>query len=324
MKKNIPRFLTWVPAIVVFFLGAAAAFAQTPYPSRPVRLLTAGFGGGSDIASRIIAPPLAAALGQPVVVDSRVGGAIIADVAAKAYPDGYTLMLYSASLWILPLMQDTPAYDPFRDFAPITLVGSSPLVLVVHPSVPAKSVKELIALAKAKPGEINSATGPRGATPHLASELFKAMAGIDIVHIAYRGVGLAVIDVIGGRIQMMLPNAGAAIPHMKSGKLRGLAVGSAQPSPVVPGLPTIAASGLPGYECVTSYGVFAPAGIPAPLVKRLSAEIVRILHGADVKEKLLSTATEAIGSSPAGLTAHMKSESASLGKVIKAAGIRAE
>src|SRR4051812_18239420 len=154
-------------AVAIAALLATSAYAQNPYPTKPIRLLTAQFGGGSDIASRLIAPELSSRVGQQVVVDSRVGGAIIADAAAKSTPDGYTLLLYSASLWILPLMQDKPAYDPLKDFAPITLVGTSPLVLVVHPSVPAKSVSELIGLAKAKPGELNSATGPIGATPHL-------------------------------------------------------------------------------------------------------------------------------------------------------------
>lgn len=299
------------------------AFAQS-YPTKPVRMLSAQYGGGSDIAARLIASGLSTNLGQQVIVDSRVGGSIIADVAAKAAPDGYTLVCYSGTLWFLPLMQPKPTYDPIKDFSPISLVGTSPMVLVVHPSVPAKSVGELIALAKAKPGELNSSTGPVGATPHLASELFKAMAGIDIVHVSYRGVGLAVNDLVGGRVQMMLPNAGAVLQHTQSGKLRALAVGSAKPSLFFPGVPTIAASGLPGYEAVASYGVFAPAKTPAALIKRLNEEIVKVLHSPDIKEKLFNTTTEVIGSSPAGLTAHMKSEMATLGKVIKAAGIRVE
>jgi tripartite-type tricarboxylate transporter receptor subunit TctC len=304
-------------------LLAPGVRAQT-YPTKPIRLLTAQFGGGSDLAARMIAPGLSTRLGQQVVVDSRVGGSIIADVAAKAAPDGYTLVCYSGTLWVLPLMQAKPSYDPLRDFAPITLVGTSPMVLVVHPSVPAKSVMELIALAKARPGELNSATGPVGATPHLASELFKSMAGINIVHVAYRGVGAAVNDLLGARVQMMLPNAGAVIQHIQSGRLRGLGVGSAKPSVLLPNLPTIASAGLPGYEAVASYGVFAPAGTPAPIVKRLNEQIVNVLTSPEVKEKLFNTTTEVVASSPAGLTAHMKSEMARLGKVIKAANIRAE
>ena len=300
---------------------ASAASAET-YPVRPIRLLTAGAAGGSDLASRLMAQELAPKLGQPVVVDTRVGGVIIAEIAAKAQPDGYTLLLYSSALWLLPLMQEKPSYAPLRDFSPITLVGSSPMVLVVHPSVPAKSVQELIALAKAKPGELNCATGPRGATPHLAAELFKATAGIEFVQVAYRSVGAGVTDVLGGRIQMMFPNAGAAMPHIKAGRLRGLGTGSAKPSPLAPGLPAIAESGLPGYEGVSAYGMVAPAKTPAALLQRLNAEAVRILHGADTKEKLFSVGIDAIGSSPEGLRAQMEADAAKLGKVIKAAKIR--
>ena len=203
---------------------ANATWAQTQtYPTRALRMLSAGAGGGSDIAARLIAQGLSESLGQPVVVDTRVGGIIIADIAAKAAPDGYTLLTYSSTLWLIPLMRAGTTYDPLRDFAPITLVGSSPMILVTHPSVPATSVKELIALAKAQPGALNYATGPSGAVPHLAGELFKAMAGISVVQIAYKSVGAAVTDVAGGRIQMMFPNAAAALPHVKTGRLRALA-----------------------------------------------------------------------------------------------------
>ena len=304
-------------------LACGHAVAQT-YPVKPVRMLSAQFGGGSDIAARLIAGALSTTLGQQVIVDSRVGGTIIAELAAKAAPDGYTLVCYSGTLWVVPLMQSRPAYDPIKDFAPITLIGTSPMVLVVHPSVPAKSVAELVALAKAKPGEINSATGPLGATPHLASELFKYMAGIDIVHVAYKGVGLAVNDLLAGRVQMMFPNAGAALQHVKLRKLRALAVGSSTPSVFFPGVPTLTAAGLPGYEAVGSYAVFAPAGTPASLVKRLNEEIVRVVHRPDMKEKFFSTTTDVIGSTPAELTAHMKSEMARLGRVIKAGHIRVD
>lgn len=319
----------WRLALIFLFLLAISptSAAQSPaaqWPTKPIRLLTAGQGGGSDIAARLIAQGLSAKLGQQVIVDNRVGGVIIAGIAARAQPDGYTLLLYSGTLWFLPLMQEKPAYDPIKDFSHITLVGSSPMMLVVHPSVPAKSVRELIALAKEKPGEFNFATGPVGATPHLAAELFKAMAGINIVHIAYRSVGLAVTDLIGGRVQLMFPNAGAALPHVQAGRLRALAVGNARPSALAPGLPTIAESGLPGYEAVGMYGMFAPAKTSAALIKRLNEETVRVLGTAEVKEKLLSTSIEVIGSSPDGLLAQMKSDMATLGKVIRAANIRVD
>ena len=310
---------------VLWFAVTLGVMPQAPaqsYPARPIRLLTAGAGGGSDIAARVIAQELSAKLGQPVVVDTRVGGVIIAEIAARAQPDGYTLLVYSGTLWLVPLMQEKPSYDALRDFSPITLVGSSPMVLVVHPSVPAKSVTELIALAKVKPGELNCATGPRGATPHLAAELFKSMAGIDVLQVAYRSVGAGVTDVLGGRIQMMFPNAGAVMAHIKAGRLRGIGTGSAKPSPLAPGLPAIAESGLPGYEGVAFFGMFAPAGLPAPLIGHLNRETVKVLQSAEVRERLFNASMDVIASPPAGLLSQMKSDTAKLGKVIKAANIR--
>jgi tripartite-type tricarboxylate transporter receptor subunit TctC len=320
-----------IAARVAFFstLGVAAltaaesAVAQN-WPTKPLRMLTAELGGGSDLSARFVAQGLSGSLGQQVIVDNRVGGVIIADIAAKAAPDGYTLFTYSSTLWLIPLMRKETPYDPVRDFAPVTLVGSSPMVLVTHPSVAATSMKELIALAKAKPGELNFASGPTGAIPHLAGELFKAMAGINIVHIGYKGVGLAVTDVIGGRIQMMFPNASAALPQVKAGRLRAHAVSSAQPSSLAPGLPTVAEAGLPGYECVAMYAVFVPAKTPPALVARLNKEIVTVLNRPDVREKFLASSTDVIASSPQGLADTMKSEMARMGKVIRAAGIRAE
>jgi tripartite-type tricarboxylate transporter receptor subunit TctC len=196
------------------------------------------------------------------------------------------------------------------------------MVLVVHPSVPAKSVQELIALAKSRPGELNCATGPRGATPHLAAELLKSMAGIDFLQVAYRSVGAGVTDVLGGRMQMMFPNSGAAMPHIRSGKLRGLGTGSAHPSPLAPGLPAIAESGLPGYEAVSTYGMVAPPKTPAALVRKLNEETVRVLNAAEVKERLFNAGIEALGTSPEGLRAQMQSDITKLGKVIRAANIR--
>ena len=300
---------------------AGAASAQN-YPTRPIRLLTAGAGGGSDIVSRLLAQGLGARLGQPVVVDSRVGGVIIAEIAAKAAPDGYTLVIYSSGLWLIPLMQERPTYDATRDFSPIALVGSSPMVLVVHPSVAAKSVQELIALAKSKPGQLSSATGPLGATPHLSLELFKSMAGVDILTVAYRNIAAGVTDVLGGRVQMMFPNTGAAMPQIKAGKLRGLGVGSLKPSALAPGLPTISESGLPGFEGVSAYGLFAPARMPQALVARLNAEAVAVLTAPEASEKIFAAGVEPIGSTPERLRAQMTSDVAKFGKIIRAAKIR--
>ena len=310
-------------AAVIAIFSAGSANGQA-YPSKTLRMLTAELGGGSDLSARLIAQGLTSSLGQQVIVDNRVGGIIIADIAAKAAPDGYTLFTYSSTLWLIPLMRTHTPYDPVKDFAPITLVGSSPMVLVTHPAVPATSVKELIALARARPGELNFATGPSGAIPHLSAELFKSMAGIDIVQVAYKGISVAVTDVIGGRVQIMFPNASAALPHTRTGRLRGLAVTSAQPSALVPGFPTLAAAGLPGYECVSMYAVFVPAKTPAPLVKRLNREIVSVLKRPDIKDRFLAASTDVIASSPEELAATMKSEMARMGKVIKAAGIKVE
>ncbi len=317
------RFATMVFAVGAIVLGSGVASGQN-YPHKPIRMLAPELGGGSDFAARLIAQALSAELGQQVIVENRVGGVIIASIAAKATPDGYTLLLYSGTLWVLPFMRDKTPYDPIRDSSPITMVGTSPTVATVHPTVPATSIKELIALAKAKPGELNFSTGPAGATPHLAAELFKYMAGIDIVHIAYRGVGLAVNDLMSGRVQLMFPNAGAVMQHVKAGRLRALAVGSAQPSALVPGLPTVAASGLPGYEAVASYAIFAPAGTPAPLIKRLNQAIVGVLNRPEMKQRFFNTGIDIIADSPEALAATMKSDMAVLGKVIKSAGIRAE
>src|SRR5688572_7184713 len=288
-------------------LNATLAFGQT-FPTKPLRMLTAEPGGGSDVAARIVAQGLSASLGQQVVVDNRVGGIHIASLAANAAPDGYTLLTYSNTLWLIPLMRSQTPYDPVRDFAPVSLIGGSEMVLVTHPSVAAASVKELIALVKSKPGEFNFATGPSGAVPHLAGELFKFMADLRITQVAYRGVGAAVTDVIGGRVQMMFPNASAALPHAKAGRLRALAVTSAQPSALAPGLPTLAASGLPGYVCSSYYATFAPAKTPASIVRQLNQHITTHLGRADVREKFLAASAEVAATSPEGLRAAMAEE----------------
>ncbi len=325
MLRKTLHLIGLLSAIVLLPVGWASQPVQAqPFPTKPLRMLTAEPGGGSDVAARIIAPGLSAGLGQPVVVDNRGGGMIIAEITARAPADGYTLLTYSSSLWLIPLMRTHTPYDPLRDYAPVTLVGSSPMVLVTHPSVAATTVKELIALAKAKPGELNFASGPSGAIPHLSAELFKFMAGIDIVHVPFKGVGAAVVDLIGGRTQLMMPNASAALPHIKSGRLRGLAVTSAQPSTLAPGLPTMAASGLPGYESVAMYAVFTPAKTPAAVIQRLNREIVAHLNRVEVKDKFLGVSTDIIASTPQTLTDTMRSEMARMGNVIKAARIRLE
>jgi len=306
--------------VIAFSPGAVSA--QDSYPSKVIRIVAPAPGGGSDVLSRLIAPGLASSLGQQVIVDNR--GAVASEIAAKAAPDGYTLLVNGSPVWLLPLLRASVPWDAVRDFVPITLAVSSPSILVVHPSLPVKSVRELIALAKARPGELNYAAGTMGATPHLAAELFKAMAGVNIVRVAYKGTGPGLIGLISGEVGLMFPNAGSAMPHVKSGRLRALAVTTAQPSALVPGVPTLAASGVPGYESVSPQAVFAPARTPATIINRLNQEIVRVLSTADVKGKLFNTGIEVVGSSPEGLAAKMKSDMARIGKLVKDAGIRAE
>ncbi len=304
-------------------LSVAGSVCAQEYPVRAVHLLTAETGGGSDVASRMIAQEMSGSLGQQVVVENRSGALLCAQVA-KAAPDGYTMMLFSATVWEYPMMTDHAQYDAVKDFAPVTLVGTSPTLVVVHPSLPVRNVKELIALAKARPNELNYGTATVGGLLHLAAELFNSMAHTQIVHVPYRGVGLAVTDFIGGRVQVMFPNAGAVTQYLKSGRLRALAVGSAKPSAVAPGLPTVAAAGLPGYEAVAMYVVFVPAKTPQARITRLNQEFVRALAKPELKEKFFAASAEVSGSTPEQLAAEMQADMMRMDKVIKSAHIRVE
>jgi tripartite-type tricarboxylate transporter receptor subunit TctC len=298
---------------------SSAACAQDGFPSKVIRIVAPAAGGGSDAVARMIAPGLAASLGQQVIVDNR--GAISAEIVAKAPPDGYTLLVDGSPLWLLPLFRPGMQWDAVRDFAPVTMALSSPSILVVHPSLPVKSVKELIAMARARPGQLNYAAGTIGATPHLAAELFKAMASVNIVRVAYKGTGPGVIGLLGGEVELMFPNAGSALPHIGSGRLRALAVCSAQPSALVPGMPTLAAM-VPGYESISPQGVVAPAKTPAAIVNRLHQEIVRVLTQADTRQKLLNSGAEVVANSPEEFAAKMKADIARTNKLIKESGIR--
>ena len=302
--------------------GANAASGQD-YPNKPIRIVTAAAGGANDFTARLIAQGISGPLGQAVIIDNRAGTFSV-ETVAKALPDGYTVLLYGSAIWLTTFLRDTVPWDPVRDFSPITMADRLPNILVLHPSVAANSVRELIALAKARPGELNYASGPAGATSHLAGELFKVMAGINVVRIPYKSGGAVVIATMGGEVQLSFPSAGAATPHLKSGRLRALAVTSAQPSALTPGLPTVAASGLPGYESVSTTGIFAPAKTPGAIINRLNQEIVRVLNQVETKERLLSNGAEAVPSSPEQLTAYIRSEIATTGKMIKTVGIRAD
>jgi tripartite-type tricarboxylate transporter receptor subunit TctC len=314
-----PPRMFWIVAAIVAAVGASAARAQN-YPSKPIRFVTAAAGGSPDFVSRVIAQGISGPLGQQVIVDNRSSGIIPAEIVARAAPDGYTLMVSSNALWIVTLMQSV-TYDPVKDFAPIALTNMSPAVLVVHPSVPAKSVRELIALAKARPGELNYSSSTNGTASHLAGELFKAMAGVNMVRIAYKGAGIAINDLISGQVQLTFVTATSVMSHVKSGRLRALAVTSAQPFALLPELPTVAASGVPGYEATSLGCVMAPARIPETIVNRLNQEIVRYLRTPEAKEKFLIAGSEVVASSPEQLAIAMKSEMAKMGKVIRDAGI---
>ena len=315
------RIVAWTVPAAIIALGMGAASGQD-YPGKPIRLLSPGPGGGADFVARFVAQGISAPLGQQVIVDNRPAGVIPGQVVSKAPPDGYTLLLNGNSFWIAPLMRDGIPYDPVKDFSPIALAVSSPNILVVHTSVPAKSVKELIALARARPGVLNYGSASAGGSVHLAAELFKFMAGVDIVRISYKTSGTSVTSLLAGEVDLMFGNAPPVIPHIKSGRLRALAVTTLKPSVLMPGLPTIADSGLPGFEVSSSYAFFAPARTPAAIIGRLNQEIVRFLARADAKKKFLATGVEPVGGTPEQLVATIKSEMTRMGKVIRAAGIR--
>ena len=316
-----PRLVACMLSMGAMVLSGGIVSAQD-FPTKPIRIVSAEAGGGNDFAARVVAQALGG-LGQPVIVENRPSGVIPGSIVAKARPDGYTLLAYGVSLWMAPFLQDDIPYNPVRDFAPVTLVANSPGVLVVYPGLAANSANELIALAKAKPGQLNYASTSTGSPAHLAAELFKFMAGVDIVRISYRGAALALIDVMSGQVHLTFGTASSSTPHMKSGKLRALAVTSAMPTAVFPGLPTLAST-LPGYEAGSIYGVFVPAKTPVLIINRLNREIVRHVQTAEVKERFLNVGVDAVGSSPGELAAAVKSDMVRLGKMIKDAGIRAE
>ena len=316
---------SWVRTLLagLMICAGAATHAQS-FPNHVIRIVVGGTGGSLDITARVVAQGIAPPLGQPVIVENRPSVTVAAEVVAKAAPDGYTLLMTGSNLWILPLLDSNTAYDPVKDFSAVTLATSSPRVLVVHPSLPVQSVKALIALAKARPGALNYASGSSGSASHLAAELFKAKAGVNIMRINYKSAAAGLIDLMGGQVQVMFPVAASVAQYLKSGKLKALAVTSREPSPVAPGIPTVAAAGLPGYEAVSITGFFAPSKLPEPISSRLNQEIVRVLHREDVKQRFLSTGVESLGSTPEELAAFVGLELSTMGKVIRDAGIRAE
>jgi tripartite-type tricarboxylate transporter receptor subunit TctC len=321
-----PSVALLVTAAATVPLPALGAQAQT-YPTKPVRMVV-GFppGGAVDIVARVIGKKLAENMNVPFVVDNRPGAAsaIGAEITAKAPPDGYTVFLTAGSIAINVGLQKHPPYDPVKDFAAVSLVASTPNVLVVQPSLPVKTVADLIKLARAKPGQLNFGSGGSGTMTHLSGELLKVMTGIQLTHVAYKGAPLAVVDVMAGQIQMAFGALPGALPQIRAGQVRAIAVTTTKRSPSAPEIPTVAESGVPGYEASNWYGVLAPAATPAPVVTRLNGEIARALHDAEVGESLRRQGLEPLPSMPDEFARYLKSEIAKWAKVIRAAGLRPE
>jgi tripartite-type tricarboxylate transporter receptor subunit TctC len=302
---------------------AARAASSGGYPTRPIRMLAPEPGGGNEIAGRTIAQALTEGLGQTVVVENRgaASGAIAGEILARAAPDGYTVLYYGSTIWLLPFLRSKVPFDPLKDFAPVSLATRAPFFLFTHPSVPARDLKELIALAKANPGKLNYGSAGSGAATHLAAELFKTVAGVDIVRVAYKGSGPAANALLTGEVQMMFVSGVVGLPHVKAGRLRALAIANAKPSPLAPEIPTMAAAGLPGYEASSMSGMFAPAKTPRAILDLLSGQIVKALNRDDVKERFLQAGTDAVGTTPDEFAAVIRADMAKWSKVIKAAGI---
>ena len=309
-------------------LSLAVDAAAQPYPAKPIRLIVPFPPGGSaDILARAIGQKAGEGLGQSVVVENRPGAgtAIGAEALAKSAPDGYAIMIGTVSSHAInPALNPKMPFDPVKDFAPISLVATIPFAMIVHPSMPAKSVQEFVALARAKPGTLNYSSAGSGTSNHLAGELLKSMTGIDIVHVPYKGSAPALNDLISGQVALMFDLVLTAAPHVKSGAVRGLAVTGAQRSSVLPDLPTVAESGIPGYEVSAWFGIFAPAGVPQPVVQRLNAEFVKALQQPDLRQRLAGQGAEPLTSSPEEFAAYLRSEIDKWAGVVKTAGMKVD
>jgi len=314
--------------LVIGLLAAATLpAAAQQYPDHPIRLVVPyAPGGGTDLTSRLIALRLTESFKQQVIVDNRAGGAsnIGAEITARSAPDGYTIMMAGISFSINVSIFSKLGYDPIKDFDPVSLVATVPLIVVVHPSVPATNIKELIALARAKPGTLNYASGGAGTANHIAGELFKYMTGTDIVHVPYKGGGPALADVVGGQVQLLFNTMTSTVGFMNSGKLRALAVTGKRRSPGVPNLPTVAEAGVPGYDVGAWFGIVVPRGTQRAIVNKLNSEIVRITRLPEAREQFAAQGAEAIGSTPEEFAQHLRVEIDKWAKVAKAAKMRAE
>jgi tripartite-type tricarboxylate transporter receptor subunit TctC len=319
--------LRFLVAIVAFCLMAGEGRAQSRYPERPVRIVVPSSpGGGTDILARVLAEHFSKSMGAQFFIENRAGAgqSIGIEVVARSAPDGYTLLMAASTLALNPIMFKNIRYDPIRDFDPVSQVASLPNVLLVHPTLPVTTLKELIALAKQKPGELTYASAGLGTSPHMGVELLKHMAGIDLVHVPFRGTGPAVTEVLSGRIPIVLSNTLTAKPLIESGKLRALAVTGAKRAEGLPAIPTVAESGVPGYEALQWYGLLVPAGTPADIVARLHADTVHALKLQDVKERLASDGAEPVGSTPRDFARFIQEELEKWTKIARIANIRPE
>ncbi len=307
--------------------SALAQSAAQTYPNRPLRFIVPyAAGGNGDIVARILAQRLTGQIGQQIVIDNRggAGGNIGAELAARAAPDGYSIMLGTNTHVINMSLFPKLGYDIQRDFAPVSRTTSAPMVLIIHPSLPAKSIRELIALAKAHPNKLNYATGGSGSSAHVITELFRSMAGVQLTHVAYKGVAQGTTDLIAGQIQMQFNSPATALAHMQAGRVRALGISTAARSSAAPGLPTIAESGLPGFDASIWQGVFVPARTPADMIARLNREFVAVLNAADIKEQLRVQGLDSLPSTPEQFGAFVREEIAKWAKVIKISGAKAE
>jgi hypothetical protein len=322
-KKNCK---VWCGGMLAAMVIAAPVWAQT-YPTKPIRMVVPSApGSGPDLIARVVAQKLTESLGKPVVADPRpgAGGSLGAEIVAKSPPDGYTLIMGSAgSHSVNSALYPKLPYDAVKDFAPISLVSTAPNILIVHPSLPVKSVKDLVALARAKPGDLTFGSGGNGSTAHLSGELFRVLAKVNMVHVPFKGAPAAVIGVMTGEISLAILNLPPALPHVRSGKLKALGVSTATRSSAVPDIPTIAEAGLPGYDAGTWYGLLAPAGTPGDIIARLNVELVKGLRSAEMKKRIAAEGGDVIGGTPDEFTAVIKRDIEKWTKVVAASGAKA-
>jgi tripartite-type tricarboxylate transporter receptor subunit TctC len=327
-RREVRDRVRAIAQVVVFaFAAAVASAAAQSYPAKPIKIVVPYPPGGfNDTLGRTLAAKFTDAWGQPSFVENKPGGNTLigSDFVAKAAPDGYTLLVVAFPFAVTPSLIKAMPYDTLRDFAPVILAAQSPNLLVVNPQLPVKSVGELIALAKAQPGKLSYASTGNGSSNHISMELFKSMAGVDILHIPYKGSAPAVTDLLGGQVGVMFDNVPNVLPHVKAGRLRGLATTGTKRAALAPDIPTVAEAGVPGYEVTVWFGLVAPAGTPREIVQKLNAEVVKILAMPDVRERFLAQGVEPVGSTPEQFGEHIRGQMAKWSKVVQDAGVKAE